>query len=66
MTDSAQRALTYRDRARELRAIAEALLDEEQRNLLHDAAEQDEKMASSFLGIARISAQGGPMSAQML
>ena len=54
MTDSAQRALNYRDRAKELRAIAEALRDHEQRNLLRDVAEQYEKMAARFLGLGRV------------
>ena len=40
-----ERALTYRDRAQELRAIAEALRDEEQRKLLREVAEEYEKMA---------------------
>jgi hypothetical protein len=57
MTDSAQRALNYRDRAKELRAIAEALSDEEQRTLLHDVADQYEKMASRFLGLVRVAAR---------
>jgi hypothetical protein len=48
MTDSTDRAWTYRDRARELRTLAEELHDEEQRKLLHDLAEEYEKMATKI------------------
>ena len=45
MTDNAERALTYRDRAKELRLIARDLHDGEQRKLLYDVADEYEKMA---------------------
>lgn len=48
MTDTSQRALTYRDRARELRTIAEELSDEGQRKLLRDVADEYEKMATKI------------------
>jgi len=47
MTDTSQRAFTYRERAKELRTIAEELHDEEQRKLLRDVAEEYEKMATT-------------------
>ena len=49
MVDDAERALTYRDRARELREIAEDLPDEEQRKLLCEIADEYEKMAAKVL-----------------
>ena len=42
------RTLTYRDRAKELRMIAEELHDEEPRKLLYDVAEEYEKMATKM------------------
>jgi uncharacterized phage-associated protein len=50
VTDSIDRALNYRTRAQELRAIAEALRDQEQRKLLREVAEEYEKMAAKTLG----------------
>ena len=48
---SVERAITYRDRAKELRGIAEELRDEEQRELLHEIAREYEKMAAKFFGL---------------
>jgi hypothetical protein len=48
---SVERALTYRDRAKELRGIAEEVRDEEQRKLLREIAQEYEKMAAKFLGL---------------
>ncbi len=40
-----ERASTYRDRAKELLAIAETVRDKEQQKLLRDVADEYEKMA---------------------
>ena len=50
MTESFERASIYRNRAQELRAIAEKLRDEEQRKHLREVAEEYEKMATKILG----------------
>ena len=50
MTDGSQRALDYRERAKELRAIADEIQDEEQRKRLREVAEEYEKMASNVMG----------------
>ena len=48
MTDTADRTLTYRDRAKELRMLAEEVHNEEQRKLLRDVADEYEKMATKI------------------
>ncbi|HYK78269.1 MAG TPA: hypothetical protein VEU95_01515 [Micropepsaceae bacterium] len=51
MTNSFERACTYSYRAEELRAIADDLRDEEQRQLLREIAQEYEKMSAKFLGL---------------
>ena len=51
MTDGAQRALNFRERAKELRAIADKLQDEEQQKRLRDVADEYEKMTEKHLGM---------------
>ena len=48
---SVERALSYRDRAKELRAIAYDLQDEEQRKLLREIAQEYEKMAGKVSAV---------------
>ena len=50
MTDGSQRALDYRERAKELRAIADEIQDEGQRKRLREVAEEYEKMTAKHLG----------------
>ena len=50
MSDTLERASIYRDHARELRAIAEEMQDEERRKLLYGVAEDYEKLAARKLG----------------
>lgn len=47
MSNRLERASTYRDRAQELRAIAEEIQDQGQRKLLREVAQEYETMASS-------------------
>jgi hypothetical protein len=47
---SVERALTYRDHARELHAIAKEIQNEERRKLLYGIAEEYEKLAARRLG----------------
>jgi hypothetical protein len=54
MTNSFERASTYRNRAQELRAIANDLRDEEQRKLLREIAQAYETMAAKFLGLGLV------------
>jgi hypothetical protein len=51
---SVERALSYRDRAKELRAIAHDLQDEEQRKLLREIAQEYEKMAGKVSAVHRL------------
>lgn len=47
MDERTERARSYRERARELRAIARDLADQEQRKLLLDIADDYENMAAA-------------------